>query len=267
MKIHCSSWIFFDQLITLSTDKDGTSYIDHMKLFLFLFQAPTCKLHEINALSSFFKHQVDFELHVHVQQIPSFHMYRNHLPSSLFPSFLLQTPTCKLHESASLSPSLNTLGTSDLALWQAALFSTCMASSGVGAWHPWSASQLCNRRRLVAASPALAAALFFCHSLNTTSTPTRPRNNVNSTTRENILRGEGGGGGRREEGGRREGGGGGGRREKGGRRGKQLIVKWSSDLEGIKLVRDVNLYIASKTYVVSVLLCSGNMTEPLVQFS
>ena len=69
---------------------------------------------------------------------------------------------------------------------------------------------------MVAASPALAAALFFCHSLNTTSTPTRPRNNVNSTTRENILRGEGGGGGRREgEGEREEEEEGGGRREGG----------------------------------------------------
>ena len=40
---------------------------------------------------------------------------------------------------------------------------------------------------MVAASPALAATLLFCHSLNTTRTPTRPRNNVNSTTRENIT--------------------------------------------------------------------------------
>ena len=30
----------------------------------FFFQTPTCKLHEINTLSSSFQHQVDFELHV-----------------------------------------------------------------------------------------------------------------------------------------------------------------------------------------------------------
>ena len=35
-------------------------------------------------------------------------------------------------------------------------------------------------------SPALAP-LLLCHSLNTTSTPTRPRNNVKSTTRENMT--------------------------------------------------------------------------------
>ena len=47
----------------------------------FFFQTPTCKLHEINTLSSSFQHQVDFELHVHVQK-----------PSATF-SLSLQTPT------------------------------------------------------------------------------------------------------------------------------------------------------------------------------